>query len=107
LEELIVRHALRLPPPATPRVARPAAGVLMLPVERTGRLVAVRGLDAAGAVEGVTNVVLSVGPGQAVMALPEGDRYLGFVFARAASADTVEAALREAWARLEVVITAS
>jgi hypothetical protein len=55
----------------------------------------------------VTEVVVSVGPGQDVAALPSGDRYLGFVFARADTPDEVEAALREAWASIEVGITAS
>jgi hypothetical protein len=58
-------------------------------------------------VEGVTGVIISIGPGQEVAALPAGDRYLGFVFARAATPDAVESALRRAWAALEVDITAS
>ena len=106
LEELVVRHALGLPSPrlSTPEQAR---GVLMLPVATTGRLDRVRGVAAARAVDGVSEVVVCVGPGQAVVALPEGDRYLGFVFAEAATTDEVEAALREAWSALEVDITAS
>ena len=36
--------------------------------------------------------------------LPEGDRYLGFMFARGATPDEVEAALRAAHARLDVAI---
>jgi hypothetical protein len=36
--------------------------------------------------------------------LPEGDRYLGFMFARAASADAVERSLRAAHARLRIRI---
>jgi biotin carboxylase len=106
LEELVVRHALGLPSPrlSTPEQAR---GVLMLPVASTGRLDRVRGVAAARAVDGVSEVVVCVGPGQGVVALPEGDRYLGFVFAQAATADRVEAALREAWSALEVDITAS
>ncbi|HZA00003.1 MAG TPA: ATP-grasp domain-containing protein [Acidimicrobiales bacterium] len=105
LEELVVRHALGLPLP--PRRQTGATGVLMLPVGRSGRLAAVRGVDSARAVEGVTGVIISIGPGQEVAALPAGDRYLGFVFARAATPDAVESALRQAWAALEVDITAS
>jgi biotin carboxylase len=105
LEELVVRNALGLPLPSWRRTG--ATGVLMLPVERSGRLVAVRGVESARAVEGVTGVVISIGPGQEVTALPDGDRYLGFVFARAATPDAVESALRQAWAALEVDITVS
>jgi len=36
--------------------------------------------------------------------LPEGDSYLGFIFARGESPDEVEAALREAHRRLRFVI---
>lgn len=105
LEQLVIRHAIGSPLPA--RMATDASGVLMVPVPRAGRLRAVRGVEAARAVEGVTNVVVSIGAGQEVAPLPEGDRYLGFVFARAATADDVEVVLRRAWERLEVDVTAS
>ena len=39
------------------------------------------------------------------MPLPEGDRYLGFLFARADTPADVETALRGAHALLEVAIT--
>jgi hypothetical protein len=39
-----------------------------------------------------------------VVALPEGDRYLGFVFARAETPGAVERALRTAHAHLRIVI---
>jgi hypothetical protein len=48
---------------------------------------------------------LSVNPGRPVRPLPEGDRYLGFLFARAETAAEVEAALREAHRRLDIVIS--
>lgn len=104
LEELVIRHALRLPLP--PRRPDGASGVLMLPVARGGRLEAVRGVAAARAVAGVTDVVITVGPGEQVVALPAGDRYLGFVFARAGTPDEVEVALRTAWDALEFDVTA-
>jgi hypothetical protein len=36
--------------------------------------------------------------------LPEGARYLGFIFGRAESPERVEAALREAHRRLEFIV---
>ena len=42
--------------------------------------------------------------GQDVVPLPEGSRYLGFIFARAETPARAEAALREAHARLRFVI---
>ena len=107
LEELVIRQALGLPWPQPSGPPPKATGVLMLPVAATGRLEAVGGVDAARAVEGVTDVVISIGAGQPVVALPEGDRYLGFVFARGDTPDEVEAALRKAWVALEVDISAS
>ena len=105
LEELVILHATGMPLPN--RDLFGATGVLMLPVLKAGRVAAVHGVEAARAVEGVTEVVVSVGVGEEVLPLPEGDRYAGFVFARAETADVVEAALRRAWAKLEVDITAS
>ena len=43
--------------------------------------------------------------GRTVRPLPEGDRYLAFLFARSPTPDAVEHALRTAAGRLEVVIT--
>jgi biotin carboxylase len=106
LEELVIRHALGLPRPPPSPAPQAATGVLMLPVATTGRLYEVRGTERARAVKGVTDVVISIGAGEEVVALPEGDRYLGFVFARGGTPDEVEIALRQAWAALEVDISA-
>jgi biotin carboxylase len=102
VEELTLRHALGLPLP--PADADGATGVLMLPVTTAGRLVAVHGVERARAVPGVAAVVITTGPSESVVPLPEGDRYLGFVFARSATADACERALRKAWAEITVEI---
>ena len=103
LEEVILRHALGLPIGPHER-ERAAAGVMMLPIARAGTLREVRGIDAARAVAGVEDVRITIPRGRPVVPLPEGDRYLGFAFARAATPALVEAALREAHARLGVVV---
>ena len=77
---------------------------MMLPIPRAGRLTAVQGQDDARAVPGVTALEISILPGRPVLPLPEGDRYLGFLFARASSPAEVEEALRTAHARLEILI---
>ncbi len=105
LEELILRHALGRDVPAD-RAGR-ASGVMMLPIPRAGILEGVRGLDEARAVEGIVEVTISAHPGQRLVPLPEGSRYLGFVFARADDPATAEAALRRAHAKLEFVISPS
>jgi biotin carboxylase len=103
LEELILRRACAMPL-RQPRLAPGAAGVLMLPVPTSGVLRAVTGTAAAAALPGVTGVELTIPVGQAVEALPEGDRYLGFVVARGDDATAVESTLRRAWALIRADI---
>jgi len=108
LEELVLRHALGMP--VAGQVAdqeeEEAGGVMMLPVPRRGVLREVRGQDGARLVAHIEEVVISIPPNTQVEPLPEGDRYLGFMFARGGSAEIVEKALRQAFRQLEVVIDA-
>jgi biotin carboxylase len=106
LEELILRHAAGLPMPSHQRELA-AAGVMMLPIRQPGRLRAVEGQAEAKQVPGIDGLVITIPPGEPLVPLPEGDRYLGFMFARADSPDTVEAALRHAHAQLRVVTDGS
>ena len=103
LEEIIVRHALGMDIPSLER-ERHAAGVMMIPIPKAGRLRDVRGQENAKAVPGIEAVTILIRRGQSVVPLPEGQRYLGFIFARGESPDVVEAALREAHRRLEFEI---
>src|SRR5574340_949688 len=105
LEEVLVAHAMGLPLERVRREAR-AAGVMMLPIPRRGILHGVGGLEAARAVPGVEDVVITVPEGREVVPLPEGDSYLGFLFARGEAPDQVERALREAHRRLAFDIRA-
>ena len=103
LEEVILRHALGLPLGDHAR-EQAASGVMMLPIRRAGTLREVRGLAAARAVAGISDVRITIAAGRPVVPLPEGDRYLGFAFARADTPAQVEAALRAADAALDVVL---
>ena len=47
---------------------------------------------------------ITIASGRAVQPLPEGDRYLGFLFARAGTPDEVDGALRAAHSQLAIVI---
>jgi len=79
--------------------------VLMLPVPRSGVLRAVEGRGDAIAVPGVTGLNITIPVGRRVQPLPDGDRYLGFIFAEADTQEDVEQALARARERLRVVIS--
>ena len=103
LEEIVLANALGRPIPGGGGPAAPC-GIYMLPVARPGILRAVEGKADALAVSGVTGLTITIPPGQRVRPLPDGDRYLGFVYAEADTPADVEEALTAAVARLRVVI---
>jgi len=102
LEELVLANALGQGVP--PRRLPGTSGVLMLPIERPGVLRAVDGRAQAAAVPGITGLTITIPIGQPVRPLPEGDRYLGFVFAEGEDYQQVERALGAARERLRVVV---
>ena len=104
LEELVLRHALGMPLDGIQREPG-ASGVMMLPIPEAGTLQEVRGQDAARAVPGVTGLEITIPRGRPVVPLPDGDRYLGFVFARGDTPEAVEASLRSAHTALTVEIS--
>ena len=106
LEELILRHALRMPLPSLTRQEQ-AAGVMMLPIPYGGMLHDVRGQAEAKAVHGIVELTVTAEPGDELVPLPEGTRYLGFLLARGKTPEDVERSLRDAHRRLTVVISAS
>jgi biotin carboxylase len=99
LEEVVLRHALgerfeRL------RLATPASGVMMIPIPKGGIYEDAGGVQEAAAVPGVVEVAITAKQGQRLLQLPEGNSYLGFLFARGGSPAFVERALRQAHERL-------
>ncbi len=103
LEEMVLANSLgwRVDPHPQERTA----GVLMLPVERAGVLRAVDGRTEAATLPGVTGLSITVPVGERVRPLPEGDRYLGFIFAEGDTHEDVEQALHAARLRLRVIIS--
>jgi hypothetical protein len=104
LEELILASALGEPGPASAPQDGTPSGVFMLPVLKAGVLRSVEGRTDAEAVPGITGVTLTIPLGSQVRPLPDGDQYLGFVFAEASTPDEVETALTTASQRLRPVI---
>jgi biotin carboxylase len=103
LEEVLVAHAMGLPLETLRRETR-ASGVMMIPIPRRGVLHGVAGLEEARAVPHLEDVVLTAPEGREIEPLPEGDSYLGFLFARADRPEEVEGALRAAHVRLRIDI---
>lgn len=106
LEELILLHALGRPG-AEAELEPGASGVMMIPIPRPGLLVAIRGEEAARAVPGIEELRITAALGHRIEPLPEGARYLGFLFARGESPAAVETALRTAHRKLEIVLGGS
>jgi biotin carboxylase len=101
LEGLLLRHAIG---ERVDRWAREpgASGVMMIPIPGPGVLRGIDGADRARVVPGIDDLVITAKTDQALMPLPEGATYLGFIFARGAAAGDVESALRTAYTCLDV-----
>lgn len=103
LEELILRQAVGMPLPAVP-ADREASGVMMIPIPEAGLLKGVSGVAAAEAMPLIEGVEITAPLHNLLTPLPEGESYLGFIFARGETAVAVEAALRAAHACLHFEI---
>lgn len=104
LEEVILRNALGMDVAIS--IGDGAVGVMMIPIPKRGVLTAAEGVAAARAVDAIADCIITAEIGQVVIPPPEGASYLGFIFARADTPATVEAALRAAHAKLRFNIVA-
>ena len=107
LEHVLIRHALGEPDTSREdvRIDPSGAAVMMVPIPQRGMLRGVSGEEAASGVSGVTEVRITAKVGEILESLPEAGSYLGFIFARAATARDAEAAVRQAHACLRFDIT--
>jgi formate-dependent phosphoribosylglycinamide formyltransferase (GAR transformylase) len=103
LESIVIRSALGLTKEFAPP-AKPATGVMMLPIPAEGVLSEVSNVEQALEIDGIDDIELTVVPGRTVRPLPEGDRYLGFVFASGLTPSDVERSLAQAAATIDVAI---
>jgi biotin carboxylase len=100
LEELILRQACGLPIDSRERQGQ-AGGVMMIPIPGPGILRSVRGLEDAQRVPGVESVEITARVHNPIVPLPEGESYLGFIFARGDNPAGVKNALRQAQVALQ------
>ncbi len=103
LEELILRNAFGMPIQTFEREDI-SGGVMMIPIPSAGLLKEINGCEAALTVPLIESVEITARVNYSLTPLPEGDSYLGFIFARGQSPDAVEAALRKAHKQLSFVI---
>lgn len=101
LESLILRNAIGRDRDKLRREPV-ASGVLMIPTPESGILAGISGEEETRSIPGITGMDFTIVPGRQVVAPPEGERYLGFVYARAETPEEVESALRKAMSNLQV-----
>lgn len=102
LEDIVLKQAIGCGSKNT--FSETAAGVLMIPVTQHGILKRIEGLLYASKIEFIEDINIQLRDGYELVPLPEGNSYLGFVFAKAPSYEQVEQALRKAYACLNVVV---
>lgn len=100
LEMLIVRQSVGMWQSA-PLRQQSAGGVMMIPIPAAGILRRVSGVAQAEQVLLIEAVEITAPLHHAIRMLPEGDSYLGFIFARGPHPAAVEDALRQAHACLQ------
>ena len=93
-----VGEPLRVDPPTR------ATGVLMIPIPKAGVLRRVEGIEQAAALPGIRELRIVAPAGHHLQTLPQGNSYLGFIFAQADTPAEVEQALRAAHAELDILI---
>jgi len=103
LAELLIRHACGLTIPTLAR-EQSAAGAMMLPIPHAGFLQRVEGLDSALSVPGIEDIAITAKLAEKLLPFPEGASYPGFIFARGATPQDVEQALRTAYRQLRLII---
>jgi biotin carboxylase len=97
LEELILRHAAGEDVRSVERESK-ASGVMMIPIPKNGIYRGVANLEKASA---IAEVIITAKEGQRLLRLPEGNSYLGFIFASAATPEYAEDTIRRAHAKLQ------
>ncbi len=101
LEQLTV--SLAIGKPIQPVPIEQSRGVMMIPIREAGLLRRVEGILAAQKVPHIDDIRITISEGHELIPLPEGNQYLGFIFAHAESPALVVDALRAAHAKLNFV----
>jgi biotin carboxylase len=103
LEELILRQACGMAATDANQVQE-ARGVMMIPIPDAGLLRGVEGIKTAESVPLIDQIEITTKLNYPLRPLPDGDGYLGFIFARGNDPQSVENALRLAHSKLKFQI---
>lgn len=103
LEEIILTHAVGDDINQLNRESL-AAGVMMIPIPAAGVFQKVTGVDKAESISGIESVSIIPTSGDEVIPLPDGNEYLGFIFAKGTTSQIVEKSLRDAHSQLDFQI---
>ena len=101
LEQLTISLAIGESVQPTP--VEKSRGVMMIPIRQAGLLRRVEGILAAQKVPYIEKIDITISEGHELIPLPEGNQYLGFIFAQGGTPDAVTEALRKAHAKLNFV----
>jgi len=101
LEQVTV--SLAMGEPVEPSRIEQSRGVMMIPIRQSGLLRRVEGILAARKVPHIEKIDIVISEGHELIPLPEGNQYLGFIFAQADTPEIVTAALRSAHEKLNFV----
>ena len=101
VEELAISLATGRPIDVT--LPPQARGVMMIPIRQRGLLKRTEGLLKAQQIAGIEKIDIAIAPGHELVPLPEGNQYLGYIFARGETPEEVTRALRRAYGELRFV----
>ncbi|GMR01045.1 MAG: ATP-grasp domain-containing protein [Gammaproteobacteria bacterium] len=101
IEELAISLAINQPIKVT--MPEQARGVMMIPIREKGLLKRVESLLEANKIKYIDKIDIIIREGHELVPLPEGNQYLGYIFASADKPEQVTAAIREAYALLKFV----
>ena len=103
LESIILNHVLGEKLPDIIPISS-SSGVMMIPIPKSGILKEVRGKEKCLQIEGIEEIEVTIPLGEKVVQLPEGDRYLGFIFAISDEPSNTIKILKEAHGKLNFKI---
>ena len=101
IEELAI--SLAIDAPIDVSMPQQARGVMMIPIRKKGLLKRVEGLLDAKRVEHIDKIDVIIPQGHELVPLPEGNQYLGYIFATANTPEQATEAIRQAHDKLDFI----